>query len=184
MLLRNFDHHLTSLMTSAESVGAQSSVPASSGVDITTITTNGAASSVVGFSTSSGGAVFPISLSYRSICIGNGTKEVEYDDYRLAGSIIGTVFENVSNSIVFDVTSNCWIRTLTVKYSNTLDEDFVVSEWGIWRPTGSGVTSYSNNTNICALVYRELLDDPITIAANSTATLTFTLRVPHEVNAF
>ena len=180
MLLRNFDRTLATFMTgtSLTSFGTQQVYgPA----DTRVLTTSG------GIPNSTIDYGSPISLSYQSICIGDGTQEVQYTDYRLSGSTIGSKFENVSNLLVYDEDINCWVRTLTVKYSNTRDKDFVVSEWGIWRvPTNiSNIpTEYSNSSSYVVLVWRELLDKPITIAANSTATLTFTLKIPHDVNAF
>ena len=181
MLLRNFDRTMATFMTGTNlySFGAQQVYgPA----DTRVLSTSG------GIPTSPIDYGAPISLSYQSICIGDGTQEVQYTDYRLSGSTIGSKFTNVSNNIVYDEDNNCWVRTLTVKYANTLDTDFVVSEWGIWRvaysSSGSTPTEYSNSSSNVVLVWRELLDKPITIAANSTATLTFTLKIPHDVNAF
>lgn len=172
MVLKNFDHMISYIAgaSNADAAGENTKVR----------TTNGSEQSVnLGYAR--------LTLSSDRICIGNGTQEEDYDDYKMAGNILGTSFTSVSSTTTFDDATRQWVRTIVVKYANTSDEDFVVSEWGIWTPanTYSGTThNYNNSCSICCLLYRELLAEPVTIAANSTATLTFTLKVPHEVNRF
>lgn len=172
MVLKNFDHMISYIAgaLNADAAGENTKVR----------TTNGSELSVnLGYTR--------LELSNVRICIGNGTQEEDYDDYKMTGSVLGTTFTPVSSTTAFDDSTRQWVRTIVVKYANTLDEDFVVSEWGIWTPatnyTGSTLV-YSNGSSVCCLLYRELLAEPVTIAANSTATLTFTLKVPHEVNRF
>lgn len=185
MLLQNFDHHITALMANAYQTATNMNVTAAAAAASVKNTSGGVTSSIPAGSTSSGsgGAYAPISLSEKSICIGDGDTPVNYGDFRLAGSTIGSTFTLVSNTLGFDEDSHCFVRTLVAKYTNTNNNDFVVKEWGIWRPGQASIT-FSNNSNAVYLVYREVLDEPITIAGNSTATLTFTLKIPHEMNAF
>lgn len=190
MLLRNYDCIMEAhMLATAKSTSTVSAVDTSK--NIKTQATNGTISDpYLGGSNSA----FPImAFSEKTICIGNGTHPVSYEDYRLAGGMIGGTFTKVSNDLVFDTDSNSWVRTLVVKYTNNTDTDFVVSEWGIWRAAGytssgtpptSDSYEYKNSGAYECLVWRELLPTPVTIVANSTATLTFTLTVPHEVNAF
>lgn len=186
MLLQNFDHHVTALMLST--YHSASSVEATAATaNVSVKNTYGSIVSACPTGVNLGGyyGLTTLPFGYNTIAIGNGDTPVTYGDFRLAGDTIGSTFTNISNTITFDEDQQCWIRTLTVKYSNTEDTDFIVKEWGIWRNKSGAVSGaeYSNNSNNCYLVYREVLDEP-TIAANSTATLTFTLKVPHEMNAF
>ena len=185
MLLQNFDHHLTAIMAHASLMTTTAEVTAAAATTPVKSTYGSITSSVpVGQTSSGGGGFHPISLSEKSICIGDGNTPVSYGDFKLAGTKIGNTFTKVSNTLDFDEDSHCFVRTLVVKYSNTSNTDFVVKEWGIWRTCSSGITAYSNDSSSVYLVYREVLEEPITIAANSTATLTFTLKIPHEMNAF
>ena len=172
MLLKNYDHILT-YIAGAGNADA-------SGENTKIRTTNGSELSV-------NLSYARLNLTSTNICIGNGTQEVDYADYKMMGGVLGTSFTSVSSTTAFDDETNQWVRTIVVKYANTSDEDFVVSEWGIWTPANaySGNThTYSNSCSVCCLLYRELLAKPVTIAGNSTATLTFALRIPHEINAF
>ena len=186
MLLRNFDHLLTAHTISKQHYGTSVSI-SSDGKYLTVQTTSGSnlQNIPIGQSNSIYGMTI-MSFYEKSICVGDGTQSVQYDDYRLSGSRTEGTFSLVSNSIEYDEENKEWVRTLTVKCTNNQDTDFVVSEWGIWRwgDTNSSNTVFNNSSNYCILVWRELLEEPVTIAANSTATLTFTLKVPHEVNAF
>lgn len=185
MILQNFDHHIEALMLMTKSLSTDIEV-AGSGTDVTVKTTSGSTIKCpTGIGNSSGWCAGACPLSESNLVIGDGDAPVTYGDFKLAGNTFGSTFTKVSSDVVFDEDSRCWVRTLTVKYSNTKDTDFVVKEWGIWRGRDgtSASLTYTNNSFII-LVYREVLDEPITIAANSTATLTFTLKIPHEMNAF
>ena len=188
MLLRNFDCAIEANIVGTSKIGKLISMNHLD-ANIQSQATNGTiAATVIGTDATYSTSIAVLSFSESSICIGDGTSLVKYEDFRLAGNRIGGKFTLVSNEYDYNKTDKCWERTLTVKYTNETNDDFVVSEWGIYRGIGSSAANtgyvYTNSSQYEVLVWRELLDEPVTIAANSTATLTFTLKVPHEVNAF
>ena len=191
MLLKNFDHSMSALMAAATSKGlCQSVTITGNGYDASLKTTNGAVKSscYLGYSSTSTseakGGYLPICLHESTIVVGDGDTPVTYEDYKMSGSNMYTGFTAVSNTVAFNAEKNCWVRTLVTKYTNSTDSDVVFKEWGIWRGADSGTyySTYNNNSAYIALTFREVLPEPITVAANSTATLTFTLDIPHEIN--
>ena len=137
--------------------------------------TDGSIKTSINLGSTNVGGYTIMSLSENSICIGNGTQTVQYEDCRLSGQRTEGTFTLVSNTLDFDDVNKQWVRTLTVKCTNAKNDDFVVSEWGIFGNTSD---KFSNSSSNIYLVWRELLEDPVTIPANSTATLTFRLTVP------
>lgn len=187
MLLKNYDNLLVAHTISDRSYTQGSSNAITINADgryLTIQSTSGQITQNIALGTTNGGGYSIMSLSEKTICVGNGTQPVQYEDCRLSGSRVVGTFTLVSNSVDYDDVNKQWVRTLTVKCTNEKDDDFVVSEWGIAGNSYMYNSVYSNNSASIYLVWRELLDKPVTIAANSTATLTFTLKVPHEVNAF
>lgn len=190
MFLRNFDHGITAMMLNTANNSISTIATVASGASTTLQTTAGTAvDCILGYSSSNyrQGAYLPIAFSASTICVGNGDTPVTYDDYRLSGSWTSGTFTSVSNILSYDETRKVWIRTVTVKYQNTSSSAVTIKEWGIWRYAtqvgSSSTTTYSNSSSSIALVYREVLAEPAVIEPDTIATLTFTLEIPHEVNA-
>lgn len=186
MFLRNFDHGITAMMLNTTNAGNSTIATVASGASTTLQTTAGTAVDCpLGYYSSGAGAMLPVAFSSSTICIGNGDTPVTYDDYRLSGSKTSGTFTAVSNTLSYDETRKVWIRTLVVKYQNTSSSAFEVKEWGIWRyaVSTSSTLNWSNSNSQIALVYREVLETPAVIEPDTIATLTFTLEIPHEVNA-
>lgn len=120
----------------------------------------------------------PLMFDKNGICLGTGTTEVTYDDYRLSGNTLPNKLVEISSDKTYDFQTHRWKATLTASYSNTEAEAITISEWGIWRSNGSYSTTFSNSSSTCCLVFREVLDEPIVIEAGTTATLTFSVEIP------
>lgn len=123
---------------------------------------------------------FPIfSLGPKGICLGSGTAEVTYEDYKLSGEVIANKLVQVSINRTFNVNNHKWTSTLVATYNNSASTDVVISEWGLWRTQNSSyATDFNNAASYHFLMFREVLDEPIVIEAGTTATLTFSVDVP------
>ena len=145
--------------------------------------TNGTVSSIKiahPSSTSTAYALFPVSLSTYSICLGTGNGVITYDDFKLSGSAIdNTKLAVVSRKNVFDAETKRWKQTSAFGYTNSTESDITISEWGLYRNnTEAKNIAFSNSSKDCVLMFREVLAEPVTIAAGTTGTLTFTLEIP------
>ena len=185
MFLRNFDHGITAMMLYTSQYASGTIATVATGASTTLQTTAGSAVDCrLGSGGSYGqGAAMPIAFGTGSICIGSGNTPVTYDDYRLAGTWTSGTFTAVSNNLAYDESRKVWIRTVTVKFQNTGTVARTVAEWGIYRTVTASSESWNNNSSGVALVYREVLAEPAVIEEDTIATLTFTLEIPHEVNA-
>lgn len=120
-------------------------------------------------------------LNVNGICLGNGTNEVTYDDFKLSGDVVENKLIEVSIVASYDKETSKWKKTLIATYNNSSDTDITITEWGLWRSNSSNSkieSSYGNSSDICVLVFREVLDEPIVIEAGTTATLTFSIDIP------
>lgn len=127
----------------------------------------------------------PISLNTSSICLGTGSEPVTYDDYKLSGDVVSLALTQQSSSTKYIPETNKWRRSIICTCTNLTESDITVGEWGLYKwnyNNGSGSTrpslSYSNTSSQVALMFREVLDTPITIAAGTTTTFTFSIDVP------
>lgn len=125
----------------------------------------------------------PVGLSNYQICFGTGSEAVTYDDYKLSGSVIdNTKLVFVSTNNIFDVDTKRWKKTSVFGYTNSTESDITISEWGLyfWNNSNSKTWKgvFSNSSSNCVLMFREVLAEPVTIAAGTTGTLTFTLEIP------
>lgn len=109
----------------------------------------------------------PTAITCANIVLGTGVDEVTYEDYKLSGDSISTdpLMFHSQNLTWGDVTKK-FTRSVTFTYTNTTDSDVTIREWGL---------AMCNKT---VLVFREVLTEPITIAAGTTGTLTFSIELP------
>lgn len=121
----------------------------------------------------------PTILGTTNICLGTGTDEVTYEDYKLSGDIISNSplkFQSDSYELAFDNVTKKFRKKVTFTYSNTTDSDITISEWGMYGLTSSDFAKADYATTV--LFFREVLSEPITIAAGTTSTLTFSVDLP------
>lgn len=192
MFLRNYDNfmlalHLFSPVSTYPGV-ANSSISSNSSSDFgdgyyNIRGTNGSNQSifVVNAQSGTGYLIPPLMLEPSSICLGDGTTEVTYDDYKLSGNVVDNKLVRISREVAYDTETGKWKVTLVATYNNSGDTDITISEWGLWRKNVNTMGSYNtfnNSEQYCALVFREVLDEPIVIEAGTTATLTFSIDIP------
>lgn len=109
----------------------------------------------------------PTAITRENIVLGTGVDEVTYEDYKLSGNSISTdplVF--YSQNLTWNDVTKKFTRSVTFTYTNATDSDVTIREWGL------AVRSKK------ILVFREVLPEPITIAAGTTGTLTFSIELP------
>ena len=146
-------------------------------------TTSGALKNISGSVASvSGGVMCPTAMGAYGICLGNGDTTVTYEDYRLSGEVVfaNSLLALVSTEVTFNATKKCFTRTTIYTYTNTGDSDITIKEWGLYNNTGTSTVAkdFSNSSANMVLMFREVLNTPITIAAGTTGTLTFSIDMP------
>lgn len=104
------------------------------------------------------------------VAFGDGNTPVTPDDFNLAGNSFTTYSASYGCSFSEDNTEVTWIYTL----NNTGTTEFTVREVGVF--------TYAYKDTIVALVYREVLDTPVTIPPNGVGqvTVTFKVNVPES----
>lgn len=123
---------------------------------------------------------------------GSGDTAVTYDDYKLASIFSSSEISYVSCScsdLTYDETTNTFQKTLTKVF--TAKTDITIKEIGFYTKMSCHTVSSNNASGsyYTVLTYREVLDEPIEVAANSNFTLTLTTIVsacankPAEYNA-
>lgn len=118
-----------------------------------------------------------------TICLGDGTKDVTYDDYKLSGNVVDNrKLTSVSISTVYDPDTHKFKRTALFSYTNDGDTPITISEWGLFNNYNSTTSLkeslFSHSSNVQALLYREVLDEPIVIEPRTSATLNFSIEIP------
>lgn len=126
---------------------------------------------------------FPVfALSPKTICLGDGTQPVTYDDYKLSGQTINLTLNQKSAASTYDNNKGVFQRVLVCTCSNLTDSDITISEWGVWKANQDylyySTATYSNSSASFVLMFREVLETPITIKAGTTSTLTFKVDIP------
>lgn len=122
----------------------------------------------------------PIVLGKGGICLGDGDTAVTYEDHKLAGN----TFDNLglvclSKTIRFDSDKKKYVVSVKHTFSNTTESDITIKEWGMFsrNKLGTSPEKFDNN-GYHVLMFREVLDTPVTIAAGTTGTLTFSVDLP------
>lgn len=116
-------------------------------------------------------------MSEGAICLGDGDTPVTYDDYALSGASISNKLVRISRTKTWDSENKKWVVKLVCGYENTGTTDIVIKEWGLMHGISSSYIVYGINQYI-TLMFREVLEEPITIPAGESATIHFTLDVP------
>lgn len=126
----------------------------------------------------------PFSISAAGICLGDGDVPVTYDDYNLSGNIITNNLVQESSTRIFDADTKKYTHTLICTYYNSTEAPITIKEWGLFRTNSGTSTSatFSNNSSSLVLTYREVLVEPIVIAAGETATINFSIEIPACMN--
>lgn len=105
-----------------------------------------------------------------SILLGSGSTAPAESDYALESPISGyNVLSVVEEKPVWDTTTGVVSNTVKVTVQNRNAEAVTVQEWGIQRIDGSH--------SVFFLLYRAVLDSPVTIQPNQSAMLTLTRSV-------
>lgn len=107
--------------------------------------------------------------NYHGIFFGNGNAAPTIDDYQLSGEHFTTFNYTIASTV------NDSADTIMVTYTltNTGEESFTIREAGVF-------ISASYNNSYQALVWREVLDSPVTIEPGGVGqvTLTFNVNIP------
>lgn len=197
MFLRNYDNYMAALMLgfASEDRAGQSNMGTMSSYGlgaagefetdgtIASKTTSGETKGVVigNCYRDSAGVVAPIGLAPNSICLGTGSTEVDYNDFKLSGEAISYSLTFIKRDIEWDPNAQKFKHSAVFSCTNTGNEDVTIREWGIYRPLSSNsstTSTYNNNDYNITLMFREVLSSPITIAAQTTGTFKLELDVP------
>lgn len=101
------------------------------------------------------------------IAFGNGNAVATIDDYNLSGETFRTYTATYVKSYNEDQTQMTWTYTIT----NSGTESFTIKEAGIFT------YCYSSQASYTALMYREVLEEPITIEPGGVGQITLTFKV-------
>ncbi len=108
-----------------------------------------------------------------SILLGTGNTAPTTADYRLEQTANVNYLSCAVGAPVYDLSVGTVTRTVTVSVQNTGSENVTIREWGIF---GSIRTSnYYSSSIATALLYREVLDSPVTLGQYQAATLELTV---------
>ena len=103
---------------------------------------------------------------YPNFVVGSGTTAVTADDYRVEKEIVSGLACEALTSEVNEANHTAVFRK-TLR--NTSDADITITEVGLTGPV------YTNSGPTQALIYREILETPVTIAPGESATLKITV---------
>ena len=112
----------------------------------------------------------------RGLICGSGDTPVSYDDYRLDATFTADDISHVSWSVsdtVYDKATNTFTRT--AKRIFAAKKDLVIREIGFSSNVpGNASQTGTSASNVACLTYRKILDEPVSVKANSNFELTFT----------
>ena len=148
--------------------------------------TNTQAYDYSGRTTFAGSAPLPTPLAssiYRGTGTSSGSITVRFGqsdttptaaDYNLGDPVMSNL--TYVSAVASDLTwsGSTASRTYTVTVQNTANAAVVFREYGIFAESWYRSSGTSNNITAC-MVYREVLDTPVTLAQYETATITFTV---------
>lgn len=118
-----------------------------------------------------------------TLVVGSGTTPVTDDDYKLDVPITTLRAVSATTSCKTDKTGDTLSPTtftVSTTYRNGTDSPVVVKEIGIMIPVGyktSGSSSTNKNALSSCLIYREVLETPVTIEPNQLRTFSVTTDV-------
>ena len=108
-----------------------------------------------------------------SIRLGTGSTAPTAADYALEQPANISYLSCAVGSPVYDDSVGTVTRTITVSVQNTGSENVTIREWGIFG-TVRTMANYSSNV-ATALLYREVLDSPVTLGQYQAASLELTV---------
>lgn len=121
-----------------------------------------------------------VSHGHSWISLGAGTAPVTYDDYKLENALPTSTIEVSSSSAIigdpiYDEINKTWTKTMS--YDFQAKSDVTVSEIGVYFQMVS-----NSSTNSTTLVYREVLDTPISLTTGQYLKVTITTTVSANPN--
>lgn len=108
-----------------------------------------------------------------SIRLGTGSTAPTAADYALEQAANISYLSCAVGAPVYDDSVGTVTRTITVSVQNTGSENVTIREWGIFG-TVRTMANYSSNV-ATALLYREVLDSPVTLGQYQAASLELTV---------
>ena len=108
-----------------------------------------------------------------SIRLGTGTTAPTAADYRLEAYANVNYLSCAMCAPVYDDSVGTVTRTITVSVQNTGSNNVTLREWGIFGVIRTQV--YASTSIATALLYREVLDSPVTLGQYQAATLELTV---------
>ncbi len=113
--------------------------------------------------------------SASSIKLGSGNTAPTAADYALEQPANINYLSCAVGAPVYDDSVGTVTRTITVSVQNTGSENVTIREWGLFG-TVRTLNYYSSNVAV-ALLYREVLDSPVTLGQYQAASLELTLNL-------
>lgn len=124
-----------------------------------------------------------------NFCFGDGDTPATYEDFKLSGNVVaaGAAIRVLSKKRTWDANSKKFVMTATVAVTNNGSEAATVKEWGLCQYSGSAKLNeaayltggtYSNTSTSVILMFREVLETPVTIEAGGTATFEVSIDFP------
>lgn len=111
-----------------------------------------------------------------SLCglrVGTGETPAAATDYQLVSTAGVSYLSVVTANPTFDTATGIMTREISLSVQNQTASSITITEWGIYGAIKT-LASYSSNL-ATALLYREVLDSPVTLAPLQAATLTLTM---------
>ncbi len=108
-----------------------------------------------------------------SIRLGTGNTAPAASDYNLESAANVNYLSCAVSAPVYDDSTGTVTRTVTVSVQNVGSENVTIREWGIFGTVRTVV--YYSNSVATALLYREVLDSPVTLGQYQAATLELTV---------
>ena len=118
-------------------------------------------------------AAYPDYAYHNFIRVGTGSAAPAATDYRLTGMTAVSYLSAANNAPVYDVAAGTVSKTVVLTVQNNNATAVTLTEWGILNRVGYN-SSYSIYTGDI-LLYRALLDSPVTLQPYQSATLTLTI---------
>lgn len=110
-----------------------------------------------------------------TIRLGTGNRTPLATDYNLEASAPVSYLSLVEAAPVYDDQAGSVSRLVTVSIQNQGANPVVIREWGIFGVVRTQV--YASTSVATALLYREVLDTPVTLTQYQAATMEVTLRL-------
>lgn len=115
------------------------------------------------------------------VSLGSGTTPVNYDDYKLENELsTSQIVVNSSSRVIgdpiYDEINKTWTKTMS--YDFQAKSDVTVSEIGVYFQT----ESTNSGINLYALVYREVLEQPVSLTTGQYLKVSITTTVSANPN--